>query len=132
MGLLSKVVSYLVLIGFIALFYVSIKNFYVAIIFILICTISIILTVNSDEKNKIVNLVYSYLQKFFLIFFKEIKIEKELVKLTLIIALLFYGFIIFTLLGNMKSFQDCLSKNGVEKISYCYTTYERRQIIRNY
>jgi hypothetical protein len=133
MGVLNKVLSGFVALAILALFSMATTNIVIAIPFLIIYTVVIIININSKDnlENKILDLIHYYIEKIFYIFYKKIQIEKDLLKGILSIGLVFYIFIIITIIGNLKSIEDCLEKYGIKNVDYCYATFERRVIARN-
>lgn len=134
MNLVNKLLNGLVTFGFVFLFYKGASNFWVALPFLLIYTIIIIPTlITSDSKyfSKLINSVFCITARVFAGISKKIEIERNAVKFGLFFGGIFYLIIIFTMSGSIKSIKNCLNENGASKMSYCYATYERRELTVN-
>jgi hypothetical protein len=134
MKFVNQALNFLVTFGLIFYFYEATSNFWMALPYIVIYTTIIIPTfINNDAKyfSKFIDYVFCLFARVFTSLFKKVEIERDAVKWGLFWGGVFYVILVFTFLGSIGSFEKCLNHNGISKISYCYSTYERRELSVN-
>lgn len=134
MGFINKILSALVTLGLVYFFYEAASNFWIALPYLLIYTAIIIPTViNNDAKyfSKLIDYVFCLLARLTTALGNKVEIDRDAVKWGLFWGGIFYVILVFTFLGGIGSFEKCLNDNGLSKISYCYSTYERRELTVN-
>jgi len=134
MNFVNKLLNVLVALGMVGYFYEASSNFWLALPYLIIFTLVVIPTlITSDAKyfSKLIDYVFCVIAKIFSVIFRKIEIDRYSVKWGLFWGGIFYVMILFQLLGGMDSFEKCLNDNGINNISYCYATYERRELTSN-
>ena len=134
MNIVNKLLNVIVALGLVYIFYEAASNFWIALPYLIIFTLVLIPTlIKSDAKyfSKLIDYVFCVIAKIFSVIFRKIEIDRYSVKWGLFWGGIFYVMILFQLLGGIASFEKCLNDNGINNISYCYATYERRELTSN-